>query len=423
MITLTINDFRSPLLFPAGPKATPRVGHIDLLSDPRLARQLGLISGIAGSAPNGGNGYNTEGDVITQTTDGRDLREIWTEFQQTVAMRNGQRQALVDFLTYTVTSPTDMVPQFGTGADFEVASEFGVPQGVRVPATTFNLGFAFEWYDIAGRFTWKYLAEASAGQIESVHQAVLEADNRNVFREVMATLFDPLNRTTTITGNAYNVYTLYNADGTVPPQYKTSAFDGTHTHYFVSGAATVDSGDLDQMQTAVEEHGYTPEAGVDLVLMVNKAQGDVIRQFRSIANGGTALYDFIPANNTPSFLLPTTLRVPEGTTRPAAQLRGMKVIGSYGDLTIVQEDYIPAGYMVVFGTGGSESLSNPIGIREHANPQLRGLRLVKGRDNDYPLQDSYYQRGFGTGIRQRGSAAVMQIKASGSYATPAAYTR
>jgi hypothetical protein len=80
--------------------------------------------------------------------------------------------------------------------------------------------------------------------------------------------------------------------------------------------------------------------------------------------------------------------------------------------------------MVAFATGGSASLTNPLGIREHANAAYRGLRLVKTREtNSYPLQDSYYQRGFGVGIRQRGSAAIMQVKASGSYAVPAAYAR
>lgn len=392
-------------------------GHVDLLS-PKMASRLGLSVRLGGGA----QGFNTEGDVITQTVDGVDLSGIWAEFQETVRLRNSQRQSLIDFLSYTVTNPVETVPQFGSGTDFEKASEFGVPKGARTEADYFQMGFAFEWYDVAGRFTWKYLADATAAQVESVHQSILEADNRNVFREVMSTLFDNTNRTADIRNQAYTVYAFYNADGTVPPAYKTNTFTGTHTHYLVSGAATVDSGDLDEMQTHIEHHGYVASEGVELVLMVNKAQGDTIRQFRSIANGGTAKYDFIPAQGTPSLLMPQDMVVGDAR-RPAASLRGLKVIGSYGSLVVVEEDYIPAGYMVAFGTGGSESLTNPIGIREHANPALRGLRLVKGRSNDYPLQDSYYQRGFGTGIRQRGAGVVMQIKATGSYTVPAEYAR
>lgn len=399
-----------PVLSPDGTKMR------NILTDRDLRRRLGVLGLQAG----GSRGVLTEGDVITQTADGTPLNDIWAEFQQTIALKNSVRQGLVDFLSYSVTEPIATVPQFGGSDDFEVASEFGVPKSIRQSASYFQMGFAFEWYDMANRYTWKFLAEATAEQVESEHQAVLEADNRLVFLEVMRTLFRNTNRVATINQAAYNVYALYNADGTVPPDYKSNTFDGTHTHYLSSGAATVDSGDLDAMQDHLTHHGFNTASGSDLVLMVNKVQGDTIRNFRSIANGGTSLYDFIPAQSTPSFLLPTTLRVADGQTRPAATLRGLTVIGSYGEFTIVQEDYIPAGYMVAFATGGSASLTNPIGIREHRNASLRGLRLVKGRNPDYPLQDAIYNRGFGTGIRQRGGAVVMKITA-GAYSIPTQY--
>jgi hypothetical protein len=409
------------LLLPSGPMSVVP-GHINVLGDPTLRKALGIVVGIAGGA----RGVNTEGDIVTQTVDGVDLNGIWAEFQATLQIKNRERQALIDFLTYSVTNPVETVAQFGTGDDFEVASEFGVPKSMRTEANYFQMGFAFEWYDTASRYTWKFLADATAQQVESVHTAILEADNRLMFLEVMRTLFRKANRTADIKGQAYNVYGFYNGDGTVPPDYKATSFDGTHTHYLTSGSANVDSGDLDDMYDHLAHHGYTKSAGVEIVLMVNKAQGDVIRNFRSIANGGTAKFDFIPATNQPSFLLPTTLRTNEagGGSQPSGNLRGMTVIGSYGDMVIVQEDYIPAGYMVAFGTGGPDNLTNPIGLREHANPALRGLRLVKGRNPDYPLQDAIYQRGFGTGIRQRGAGVVMFLGGDGSsatYAVPAQY--
>lgn len=408
----------STLLLPAFAYGSDVKGDVSMLMDPALRKALGLRAVPAGGA----SGYNTEGDVITQTIDGQDLNTIWQTFQQTLQIKNSTRQTLINFLTYSVTNPVETVPQFGEGGDFELASEFGVPKGMRTEASYFQMGFPFEWYDAGARYTWKFLAEATAAQVESVHQQILEADNRLMFKDVMTTLFRNTNRQAEIRGNAYTVYTFYNGDGTVPPAYKSNEFAGTHNHYLTSGTATVESADLDDMQNHLTHHGYTRANGTDLVLMVNKQEADVIRNFRSVANGGTALFDFIPANGQPSFLLPTDVRVAEGTTRPPAQLRGLTVIGAYGEFTIVEEDYIPAGYMVAFGTGGQESLTNPIGIREHANPALRGLRLVKGRSNDYPLQDSYYQRGFGTGIRQRGAGVVMQVTANAAYASPAQYS-
>lgn len=394
-------------------------GHIDVMRDPRLRKQLGLVTAIAG----GDRGYNTEGDVITETVDGVQLNNIWAEFQATLNIQNSRRNALVSFLTYGVNEPVETVVQFGGGEDFEEASEFGEPKSMRPNSSYFQMGFDFKWYDTATRFTWKYLAEASASQIESVHQSVLEADNRLVFNEIMRTLFRNTNRSVDIKNRPYNVYAFYNADGTVPPPYKTTTFDGTHNHYLVNGNATVRSTDVDAVYNHLQHHGYSKSNGAELVLMVNVQEGDVIRNFRSVPNGGTAKFDFIPATNQATFMVPQIFLT--GTqivgSRPGGTFRGMDVIGSYGDFLIIQEDYIPAGYMVGFATGGDTSLTNPIGIREHARTELRGLRIVKGRVPDYPLQDSMYQRGFGTGIRQRGAGVVMQIKATGSYVAPTQY--
>lgn len=377
---------------------------------------LGILLGIGG----GERGFNTEGDILTQTADGRDLNDLWREFQATLAVQNAARQAVVDFLTFPVQNIIEDVPQI-SGDDFEEASEFGEPKSIRAALSYFSLAFDFKWYDIAARFTWKFLAEANASQVEAVHSSVLEADNRLIFNQVMKTLFNPVNKAADIKGTSYTVYKLYNNDGTVPPEYKGNVHTGTHTHYVTSGAATVDSGDVENLINHLRHHGYSDANGVRLVLMVNTAQADVIRTFRfGVANNNAAVaqYDFIPAQGSPAFLLPGAGMV--GNQVPNT-LNGLTVIGSYGPALVVEEDYIPAGYMVIIGTGGRANLNNPVGIREHANAGLRGLRLVKGRDNDYPLVDSFYSRGFGTGVRQRGGAAVMQITAAGAYATPAAY--
>ena len=47
---------------------------------------------------------------------------------------NQPRQNIINFLTFGVSSPTDMVTQPGQGVDFEEASEFGVPVASRIHA-------------------------------------------------------------------------------------------------------------------------------------------------------------------------------------------------------------------------------------------------------------------------------------------------
>lgn len=395
-------------------------GAINLLADPGFRRELGLdVAPFGGSQP---VGFHTEGDVITTTTDGIDTNELWREFTAVLARLRTQRQPIVDLVSYTVTRPYDRIPQAGSNMNFEKASEFGVPVAVRTGVTYFSLGFAFDWYDTGARYTWKFLAEADAEQIRSVFDVVLEGDQRLVFNEVMRTLYRNTNRTTTIQDEDFNVYTFYNADGTVPPTYGTNTFTGSHTHFVTSGAATITSGDLDEAQDDLASHGYSASTGYQIVHLVNKQESATIRTFKSTYNGGTARWDFIPAQGTPNFLLPVQfLTNTNDVPQPPNTYRGIKVLGQYGDALILENDYFVAGYVVTFATGGPENIQNPVGIREHARPELRGLRLVKGRSDDYPLQDSYWQHGFGTGVRHRGAAYVMQITAAGSYTVPATY--
>lgn len=382
-------------------------------------RELRLL-GFGG----GDQGFNEAADVVQQTIDGVDTRELWLAYQQAVALRNSERQPLIDFLSYRVASPVEGVARGDSDARFERASEYGLPRTYRPQGELAFMGYDFHWYDLGNQFTWEFLVDATQAQVDAVTNQALEADSILMFQMIMWTLFNNANRETDINKRPYNVYTFWNGtDGEVPPTYRTNVFDATHNHYLVSGAATVVSGDLDDMYEHLAHHGYKRSNGYNLVLMVNQEQGDVIRNFRSTLNGGTAKWDFIPSQGTPAFLIPRDYVLPEGQDRPPATLNnGMEVIGTYGEFTIVQEDYIPPGYMTAFATGGIESVNNPVGLREHANQQLRGLRLVKGRDPDYPLQEAYYQRGIGTGIRHRGAGVVMQVKATGTYELPVEYS-
>jgi hypothetical protein len=419
-------NIKRPMAYPRGyDLVAPAGGFTTNRNDIRIPgaelvdlRQLGILPGVAGGAPV--HGTHTYSDIITQLADGTPLNDVWDTFMALLNATNGSRQALINFLTYDVQTPTETIAQVGDGVDFEEATEQGQPVGSRVNPNYFQLGYGFKWYDLGGRYTWQYLSEATQSMVDSLANAAVEAFWRKQMYELMKALFSNVNQTATIRGNSYNVYRFYNADGTVPPTYKTNTFTGSHTHYVASGAATVDQGDLNEIIDDFAAHGFTQLLGYTLVVMVNKTEGDIIRQFRSVANGGSARYDFLQATNQPGGIL-TANQTIIGQGPPAGSLRGMQVIGSYGPLLIVQDDWFPAGYIVGFATGGENNLSNPMGLRQHQNPNLRGLRLVKGKTPDYPLIDSYWMAGFGFGTRQRGAAYVMKITA-GSYAVPTQYS-
>lgn len=371
---------------------------------------------VSGAAP---GGFNERADVVYAAADGTDLNDFWAEVQQTVAMRNAQRNRLIDLLTFRVDGILEEVTLPGT-ADFEKASEYGLPKGIRTTVNRFWRGFDFDFYDLAIRYTWMYIAEADVRQLRQLNNTALEADNRLVFSRVMRTLFNPANGSGITDQNLpVTQYKFYNADGEVPPPVGTTTFLGTHTHYTtsqtLSASATLVPDVVEDMNSDFDAHGYKYEAGYRKILWVNEQEYNIIRTWR-VATG--APWDFIPDPSTygGGFYEPTDRRL---VGAPTDKVPGQ--VGTYGPWHVVKEDYIPAGYVVGIISGGADNIGNPIGIREHKNPAFQGLKIIPGDRAGYPLIESYYQRGIGTGIRHRGAGFLVQVTGNASYAVPAAY--
>lgn len=356
-------------------------------------------------------GYNAFADVLT-TRDGVNVNDLYAEALAAVAARNEQRQRWLDLLTYRVTQPTDDVLQVGDTSSIamEEASEYGLPTGIRVTGDFLTMAATGKWYDIATKFTYRALADMSAAQVASVTNAALEADNKKIYELVMGQLFRPTNVSFTEGGVAMTAYTFWNGDGTVPPSYNGNTFPGTHTHFRTSGAATIASGDLDEIIGDFRSHGFSAETGTTMVLFVNPVEGAVINGFR--VSGGAA-EDFVPAAGarfyTPDHLL---------GEQPTNTWGGFAVKGAYGELLVIEDSRIPVGYVVGLTSGGDNVPTNPIMLREH--PRLTGLQIIPGQNNSYPLVDSYFTHFAGTGVRQRGAGLVMQITANANYAAPSA---
>jgi hypothetical protein len=361
------------------------------------------------------NGFNERADVV-QAADGTDLNDFWNEVQETIRIRNASKTTLADQLVYRVNGLTEEV-SVPDDVEFEEASEYGQPVGIQGGATRLFRGYDFKFYDLAIRYTWMAIAEMSAQQLQTNNNLALEADRKLYFRKVMQRLFNPLNSNGfTDKNEPVTVFAAYNADGEVPPTYNYVTFLGSHNHYVISGNTTVTPANLKSLATLTEEHGYTLQKGYRTVLWVNKVEADVIKTFKAGVN--SAEYDFVP---NPDYYGGKVWVPANGSYvgGPTGTVPGE--IGTYGPFHVVEEGLIPAGYLVSVVTGGTDNLSNPVGLREHANPAYRGLKIIPGQRSDYPLIDSFYRRGLGTGIRHRGGIAIMQVKASGNYVVPGAY--
>ncbi|GGF13070.1 hypothetical protein [Williamsia phyllosphaerae] len=367
------------------------------------------------SGSDGARGYSTEGDVlVSQTADQIDLNTIWAEAQTVMGAWNRERTALASLISYSTTNVGDALPQTIGGDHFEVASEFGEPTGLRAEPDALILGYDFQDYDLASRMTWKFLRSASAEQVRSVINRALESDVRLTTGTLLRRLFNPVEGANE---HMHRVFGLWNgADGMTPPSHAGQTFPAQTSHYLVSGNTALDPGDLVDGMNQVRSKGFGTTPGSRLLVLCHPNEADVISSFQAgkVTNGVESKHDFVPSASAPAYLTPENI---VGQIAPA-EFGGLEVSGSYGPAWIVPSYYLPQGYIAVVATGGPNSSSNPVAFRQHPSVAYQGLRTIAGRDQRYPLQDSFFQRSFGCGVRYRGAACIVQVKASGAYTAP-----
>lgn len=378
------------------------------LVSPKLAAAKASLPIFGGTAPNTQYGTNTGGDVlVNQTADGVDLNAVWTEFRDLLTIWNDERTRLTDLLAFRTTATGEAVPQNIAIPSFERATELGVPKGAHPPGDALLLGYPFYDFDLAGRFSWKFLRDADVRQVESVMNSILSADNKLVTGTILRRLFDPA---ATRNEFGHRVYGLYNGvDGITPPPYLGRTFPESESHYLASQSAQIDSADIEDAVRLVTRKGYGPENGAQMLILANPDEAEDIMTWRagqpSRPGGPEARHDFIPAKTAPPYLQPENI-VGE---QISGSFHGIPVLGSYGESWLIQSDFIPSGYVAVAASGGPNSLANVMGFREHPNTAYRGLRMIPG-SGPYPLVSSYNQRSFGVGVRQGGQRSAFRSR-------------
>ena len=359
------------------------------------------------------------GARVTKTADGIDLNVIWQEMAELATLWNSGKNALCDLLSYKTTASGEPVAQSPVVEEFEEASEFGVPRSLS-PAPNYALvSYTLKDYDLASRFTWKFLRSATAEQVRAQVTRMIESDQLLRQKLVLKRIFDPMRETNEF-GNV--CYGLYDGDTTVspmvPPRFNGQTFDSGHSHFFSSGAPALDSGDVEMLITEVTHHGYGAERGDTILLLANPIDAETISTWRAgvaNANSATAKFDFIPSDIVPAYLTRDTI-VGE---KPPAEVNGLPVLGSYGRALVVETTVIPRGYVAVASTRGVDSPYNVVALRQHQQPEWQGLRFLPGNWQGYPLIESFGMRTVGVGTRHRGAAAVLQVGTGTTYNPPA----
>jgi len=353
---------------------------------------LSIFGAAEGAAPAGFLAREDTLDTVPGnrglTVDGQSVNDIWTEMQAMLSAFNASADAIVAYLTFPVVAHTERVG-VPINPGFQKATEFGRPSKIRMQHVL--RGFPIEHFDLGDGYTQEYIDLATGAQLLAVQATVTTAWAQLRRDIVLKALMEESNYTDQ---DGIAVKRLYNGDGEVPPTIKRWTHAGTHTHYLYSAGIAFAQADLDSMSDHLIHHGFREFGDAAFILHTNR---DDLPGVRAFAN-------FIPAETGERPQELANSGVVRGLQRGAG---GLQVEGWCNDWTIVQNNDVPSGYLVGTVSGGPFDVRNVVGLRVHENPSARGLRLIEGNRQNYPLYDSVYDGYLGAGVGQRGAAVIM----------------
>lgn len=254
--------------------------------------------------------------------------------------------------------------------------------------TTYNL--SAKEYGIATGITRRFIEDSSE---KEVNIRLAEATRAMKDKE-MAVILAAMQTKITSTSNSgwFGIATVADSDTgedlNLPDPYGSNSWAtvALHTpivvagdakagaigHVYTTGSATLRLLDLIVAKRNIAEHGYVPD-----MLIINSGQMAEIEKLAS----------WTPA---------ATYSIPAGSVVEAFSTKG--VIGQIQGLTVLVNDFIPAGYFVVI-----DSKEKPIGFVE-----VRPITVEKG-DPQFGLLNSWLSCRIGAGVVKPGAGVYVTI--------------
>ncbi len=310
------------------------------------------------------------------------------------------QEAMTDFVEMT----TDRLRRYG-GPDsmaMEELDEYGTPGAQKItPGAT--IGFPMKFYGGSLQWSRVYFMNATGAELAAQVDAMMDADVKNVHKQLKAALLLPTNVTfedRRVDHVQLPVKALVNADGAaIPIAPDGTTFNGsTHTHYLAT--ASFSAADLTALNTTVIEHFLT---GKTLVL-INQAQEAAVRAL-------TGFYPYFDAR-----LTPTIQTTNADMTKLDVENLTNRAIGIFGPSEIWVKPWIPANYMVAIQVNTPQRAV----VMRTRNAGSGDLNLLFDSEI-FPLRARSYGREFGFGVWNRVAGAVLYI-GGGSYVAPALST-
>lgn len=258
-------------------------------------------------------------------------------------------------------------------------------------------------------------AYMTAAEYQRHIDGVLIANTNTVRFEVLRALFNSSSRTfqdSTLNTPTLTIQPLANGDATLYPPVLGSESDATDNHYLGSNyAASSISNTNDPFPTIVdelEEHFGVTTGGSNILVLINKAQTSLV----------SALSDFLPVAQSKVAYGDSTNLADVG---PIPATMSARLLGTHieAGCHIAEWAWVPAGYMLGIHLDAPRPLM--MRVDPAATGLGRGLQLV-ARKEDWPNTNNHWRHRFGVGAGNRLNGVCLQLVASTTYTTPAAYT-
>ena len=362
-----------------------------------------LNQGLFGAEGEPASGLLKRADAIDTvpgqavTVDGQPISEIWDDLLLKLSAYNGQANTTIGLFSGSPTILSQVQTAVYATRGFEQATEFGRPSNIalqyltrQIPIDQFDLGFGY---------TQKFIDKAKGSEITSIQATAQNGWWNLQLNNVLDAIY---NDSPTADPDGVVGTTLYNADET-PPPYKRYTHAGSHTHFLADAGAFTEALAI-SMEEHIIHHGFG-DFQETLFMFLHRDEMALARAFTGFVPAPTAMEKEI------------TVGPIVGGAPNAAGISSFATEGYLGRMNLVELGDIPSGYPLVMATGGLFAQQNVVRQRVHENPSARGLRLIEGPKQRYPLYDAVYDGYDGAAVAQRGAAVVMRT-GNGTYAAP-----
>lgn len=277
------------------------------------------------------------------------------------------------------------------------ADEFASPDAQKV-STGSDVEFPLRKYQVGQQWTRDYLRNVAASELAAQVTAIMDADIKNLHRQLKKAFFDPTNYTYEdrfVDHVDLAVKRLVNADSAIMPVAPDGTeFNGaTHTHYLGTGSFA--NTDLTAGFATVNEHFLRGE----IQIYIAGAQLAAVRAFSGFTK-------YLPES--------IVAGISSDHARGILDIQDTsnRAVGDFDGTEVWVKPWIPSNYVLFIHKSTPQKA---LCMRTRRNGS--GVMEMVFENDNFPLRNKGFQREFGFGVYNRVAAACLKTN-NATYSAP-----